>query len=332
MSIIRITLHQAEAFFWAARLGSFHAAARHLNLSQPAISSRIREFESTLNVQLFERQNQRIHLTELGRHALIHAERLLAAGQDLERLGVDDTLSGVLRFGADESSALAGLTDILALLRARHPRLLIEVSIDLGVVLRDRVNRRELDVAMHTSHGDKRPAHVVEQVLGWVEFQWLAATTARAFADVLIPADAIGRSIVTNSAPSMLNALVHDWFRSAGYEFTTHTSCNSLSLMMRLVEAGEAIAVLPVTAVREQILANRMRVLVANPPLPVVPFSLSYVSDTRREGIAAVAETVRNVLDAAGYFSRAPSNDGRRDADAPKATPVEATPAGATRR
>jgi len=309
MSIIKITLQQAEAFFWAARLGGFHAAARHLNLTQPAISSRIRELEATLNVRLFERQNQRIQLTEIGRHALIHAERLLAAGQDLERLGVDGALSGVLRFGADESSALAGLTDILALLRARHPQLLIEVSIDLGVVLRDRVNRRELDVAMHTSHGDKRPAHVVEQVLGWVEFQWLAGASSSCPGPGIVPSQAMRQSIVTNSAPSMLNALVHNWFKSAGYEFTTHTSCNSLSLMMRLVEAGEAIAVLPVTAARDQLEAKTMRLLRAEPPLPMVPFSLSYVSDTRREGIAAVTDTVRTVLARAGYFAQTASAD-----------------------
>ncbi|WP_328806036.1 LysR family transcriptional regulator [Paraburkholderia solitsugae] len=38
-----------------ARLGGFHAAARHQHLTQPTISARIQEFEEHLGVQLFRR-------------------------------------------------------------------------------------------------------------------------------------------------------------------------------------------------------------------------------------------------------------------------------------
>ena len=60
---MRITLRQIEAFYWTARLGSIHAAADHLNFSQPAVSSRIKELETALNVELFSRRNQRVQLT-----------------------------------------------------------------------------------------------------------------------------------------------------------------------------------------------------------------------------------------------------------------------------
>ena len=80
---MRITLRQIEAFYWTARLGSIHGAANHLNFSQPAISSRIKELESALNLELFLRKNQRVQLTAAGRNALAHAERVLNAGREL---------------------------------------------------------------------------------------------------------------------------------------------------------------------------------------------------------------------------------------------------------
>mgnify|MGYP003340213506 CR=1 FL=1 len=45
---MRISLDQVEALVWIARLGSFRAAAHQLNVSQPAISGRIRELERQL--------------------------------------------------------------------------------------------------------------------------------------------------------------------------------------------------------------------------------------------------------------------------------------------
>ncbi len=52
---MRIRLGQLEALVWISRLGSFRAAARRLNISQPAISGRIRALEDHLGVALIDR-------------------------------------------------------------------------------------------------------------------------------------------------------------------------------------------------------------------------------------------------------------------------------------
>mgnify|MGYP002039025406 CR=1 FL=1 len=41
--MLRFTLRQLEAFYWTAKLGTAHAAADHLSLTQPAVSTRIRD-------------------------------------------------------------------------------------------------------------------------------------------------------------------------------------------------------------------------------------------------------------------------------------------------
>src|SRR4051812_11117593 len=112
---MRFTLRQVEAFYWTAKLGSIHAAANHLNYSQPAVSARLKELESAMNMALFSREKQRVRLTPAGRNALVHAERILSAGQDFERLaGGAPPLEGVLRLGSDESAAMMALTEVLS--------------------------------------------------------------------------------------------------------------------------------------------------------------------------------------------------------------------------
>jgi DNA-binding transcriptional LysR family regulator len=55
-----------EAFLAIAEHGSFRAAAAHLNLSQTALSHRIRKLEASLGQRLFSRTTRQVRLTEAG--------------------------------------------------------------------------------------------------------------------------------------------------------------------------------------------------------------------------------------------------------------------------
>jgi DNA-binding transcriptional LysR family regulator len=303
---MRITLRQIEAFYWTARLGSVHATAEHLNFSQPAVSARIKELESALNVELFLRKNQRVTLTEAGRNAVAYAERVLSAGQEFERLGrAGPALEGLLRLGSDESTAMVALSEILTELKRRHPRLLVELTIDVGAVLKEKLRKREIDIALHTSAS--AVSHVIDEQLGWVEFQWVAARELEVPEGPFVPAIATKLPIITNSPPSTLNAAVRQWLRSGGADFESVNSCNSLSLMLRLVRAGHAIAVLPTSVLREQLATGELRCLPAQPRLPPVPYYASYVNEETGRDTSVVVEIAKTVLTAERFFTRAPS-------------------------
>jgi DNA-binding transcriptional LysR family regulator len=300
---MRITLRQIEAFYWTAKLGSIHGAATHLNFSQPAVSSRIKELESALNMDLFARQNQRVQLTPAGRNALPHAERLLHAAQDFERLGgAVPPLEGVLRLGSDESTAMVVLTEVLSQLKLRHPKLIVELSIDVGTVLTEKLRRRELDIALHTNSG--AASHVMDELLGWVEFQWVASRELDIPPGEFVPEVATRFPIVTNSPPSTLNGLVRKWLQSGGLEFDGVNSCNSLQLMLRLVRAGHAIAVLPLPIVREQVASGELITLPARPHIPAAPYYASYLKEAQGPGIAVIVEIARAVLQEVRFLAR----------------------------
>ena len=96
----RISLTNFETLGWIARLGSFTAAAERLNTTQPAISGRVRELESSLGLKLFHRQGRRMELTIQGRELVERMRPLLNQIEDVVMsLENPEATSGIIRIG-----------------------------------------------------------------------------------------------------------------------------------------------------------------------------------------------------------------------------------------
>ena len=59
-----------KAFVTVAELGSFSKAAEQLNLTQPALTKKIKKIEDNLNIALFERTTRKIALNQAGKMLL----------------------------------------------------------------------------------------------------------------------------------------------------------------------------------------------------------------------------------------------------------------------
>lgn len=81
--MIPLNYHHLYYFYVIARAGSIAKARKTLMVSQPALSAQLKQLEASLGVTLFERRNQRLHLTEEGRMALEHAESIFETGRAL---------------------------------------------------------------------------------------------------------------------------------------------------------------------------------------------------------------------------------------------------------
>jgi DNA-binding transcriptional LysR family regulator len=68
-----------RAFVTVAEELSFTRAAERLVLAQQALSSQVRQLETRLGAQLFERTTRRVSLTPAGERLLPHARAALAA-------------------------------------------------------------------------------------------------------------------------------------------------------------------------------------------------------------------------------------------------------------
>jgi len=73
---------QLQHFVTVVETGSISAAARHLFLAQPAISTSIKKLEGELNMPLLHRRERGVSLTDAGHQFLQHAKQILQQAKD----------------------------------------------------------------------------------------------------------------------------------------------------------------------------------------------------------------------------------------------------------
>lgn len=157
-----------RAFLAVAETGSLSAAARTLGSSQPTVGRQVREVETALGVELFQRHAKGLSLTETGAAMLPAAKRmrdsvgeiaLIAAGQDMRP-------TGTVRITASVIVAHFVLPQILARLRRDEPGIEIElVATDSS----DNLLFREADIALRMYRPDQLDMvtlHVTDLPLG----------------------------------------------------------------------------------------------------------------------------------------------------------------------
>ena len=92
-------LASMEAFARVVETSSFTAAARQLNLGQPAVSKAVAQLERRLGIRLLMRSTRRLMPTEAGQNFYERARRAIEEANEAELAarGVDKSLTGRLR-------------------------------------------------------------------------------------------------------------------------------------------------------------------------------------------------------------------------------------------
>ncbi len=298
---MKTNLAQFETFYWVARLGGFHAAARRQGLTQPTVSVRVRELETALGVRLFDRSRRRAEITPDGQEVLERAEQILRLAGDIEQsVRQRGPLHGLLRLGAVETVALTTLSNLLPRLRAAFPDLRVELSVDMGTTLSRKLNARDLDIAVITDPqlGDG----LVAEPVGRIVLRWVASPRLGLPRRSLTPADLAAFQIFTGSEPSTLRSVALDWFRQAGLEPALVNSSNSHMLMAQFVAANHGVAVLPPAILGAEIRAGLVRVLTTRPPVEPPHLYICGPRDRRRAELRPVVEMIREALRRSGLF------------------------------
>lgn len=143
-------LHNLRDFVAVANSGGIRAAARQLNLSQPALSKSVSLLEEELGAPLFERTARGSTLTTYGERFLLRAE---AAMQELTRGREEITqmrgsTGGNVSFAASSVVALSFLTNAMSRFRRRFPDAMVHVHEGTYAVMLRGLRQRGLDFAV----------------------------------------------------------------------------------------------------------------------------------------------------------------------------------------
>lgn len=164
---------QLEVFVAVMRAGSITAAARMLNISQPALSQVLLHAEDELGFALFTREKGRLHPTPEAVELLPDAETLFNGLEGLRRKTTDLRLgrSGLVRIAASPPPAMSFLPGVLAEYRAAHPDIVLRAHVAPVAVLVTML--RAGDATLALALDDDMPPDIAVEPMGGTRFSCL---------------------------------------------------------------------------------------------------------------------------------------------------------------
>ena len=149
---------QLEYFSKVVQEKSFSKAADRVFRTQPAVSIAIRRLEEEIGLPLLDRTQKIPVLTDAGQVVYDYAQRILAlrdeVGQAITEL--QSLKRGRVRVGANESTSLYLLPDLILSFRDQHPQVKVEIYRHVSSRLPREVLDRNVDFALMASEPSDR--------------------------------------------------------------------------------------------------------------------------------------------------------------------------------
>jgi DNA-binding transcriptional LysR family regulator len=277
-----VLLAQIEAFLTVAERRSVSEAAGVLYVTQPALTSRIKNLERELGVELFVRMPRGMRLTAEGRAFRSHAQRAvqaLAEGRELLR-ELREGRVGELIVGAAPAISTYVLPLVLRRFQAAFPNVHLIVRTGhseeiLEMVLREQVQVglvRELPHPATTS----RRLYEDEIVLVVHPAHRFAAERSIEVAELA------GERLILFDRTSSYFVLTSAFFREAGVVPRGVMELDNVDATKKMVEQDLGIAFLPYTAVRGELAAGTLHEVAIDGYEPV---RRPIVAIRRRDGV-----------------------------------------------
>jgi DNA-binding transcriptional LysR family regulator len=295
-----MNLHDLQTFVSIARLGGVTRAAGQLHRSQPAITRRVKLLEEQLRAPLLERGPGGSMLTEAGRTFLPYAEAVLAALKDgtqaVQALQGED--HGVVSLAI--VGTLAGTTIVEQLRRfsARHRNARLDLRTANSFEVSDMVRRGEVSLGLRY-FGDLSPELVSQQIS---EERILVVCSAqhkwggkRLRDPKRLRTDQWLSLPMTRHRDSFAH-LVARQLASARLDDVSIMVIDSLTAQKRLIEAGIGIALLPESAIQEELRLGTLRTIDIPCLQTTVPIHVLY----RKHGyLTGASRTLLSLISAA---------------------------------
>ena len=263
-----MTFQQLAYFLAVAEVRSFTRAAESVGVAQPTLSRQLMALERELGAPLVDRGNRDGPILTPAGEALLPLARRILADADSARTAVAEIVglrSGRLRVGATPSLCIGVLADVLRVFHEQYPDIRLELSEGGSQPLVRSLARGELDVAMvivppsgvdpalHTTPLLRERLSVASSTSGRAPSRGSLSVRELSRRPLVVPRQGYDVRATTLQA-----------FADAGVTPTFAVEGGEMDAVLRLVEAGTGVAVVP-----DLVFAGRPRLrrTVLTPPL-----------------------------------------------------------------
>ena len=233
-------LSDLTVFRTVVQTGGITRAAEKLNRVQSNVTTRIRQLEDQLGVELFIRAGKKLHLSPAGKVLLDYADRLLNLANEARDAVHDTEPRGLFRLGAMESTASVRLPAPLSQYCRSYPDVRLELRTGNCQELTGLVLRGEIDVALTAgtipeAPFEKMPAFEEEMVI----------VAAANHPPIKSPRDAISRTALVFETGCSYRQRLEDWFALKGEMPERIIEMSSYNAMLGCAVVGMGISLVP---------------------------------------------------------------------------------------
>jgi LysR family nitrogen assimilation transcriptional regulator len=276
-------LKQLEYFRHVAELGSFTRAASFLSVVQPALSRQVRQLETELGQNLFERNGRGVVLTEAGTRLLEHARGILTqvgrARQELEDQRNGD--SGHFTLGLPPTLGRSVTVPLIKAFDRRLPNAQLATVEGLSAYMVEWLNLGRIDCALvYNALGsatlDLQP--LLDEQLFLIAP--LPARGARKARKSVTLAELADYPLNIPSRPHAIRMSVESALAGVDVKIKVAHEIECIPAIIDLVRQGHGYAVLPLNAVKSTPWSDE--VLVKPILAPILRTSLSIATSAQR--------------------------------------------------
>lgn len=246
-----MNLEQLRGFVEVAELGHFTQAAAKLHLAQPSLSRQISSLEQEMGAELFHRARGNILLTDAGETLLPRARRMLADAEAIrsEMAELAGLQRGRVRLGATPTLCISLVAEAMSAFQAAHPGVELLLTEAGSNVLIEELAAGAVDMALITL-SDALPVTGSALVRTPLLTEELVVVSSAARTPIAaeegIDLDDLARLPLVFFAESYdLRATTDAAFRAAGLDPTPVIEGAEMDTVLRFVERGLGVAVVP---------------------------------------------------------------------------------------
>ncbi len=249
-----MNLNQLRIFYESAKQHSFTRAAEHLCVSQPAVSSQIKQLEAITRLRLFTKVGRRIHLTEAGQMLFNYAQKIFQleneAEQALDRIRKVQT--GTLHIGTTKTYARFLMPNYISMFHALYPGISIHLGEGSSMEMMQSLLHMKNELAIVASDEDPKFLNSIifrkENVLLVISPEHpLAKMEAVTLREVSrIP-------LIMREEGSGTRKIVMEAFRNKGLAPTVLYEASNLEFTKELIKRGEGASFIVEPVVRNEL-------------------------------------------------------------------------------
>jgi DNA-binding transcriptional LysR family regulator len=143
-------IHQVRYFLAVSRTLNFTRASEECHVSQPALSRAVQQLEGELGGELFRRERNHTHLTDLGRHVLPALQQCFDSAASARKLAEEFRKVGHAPFNLAlaRSIDMAQMAPVLHEIAAAFPRIEINIFRGPPEEIAERMKAGEVELAL----------------------------------------------------------------------------------------------------------------------------------------------------------------------------------------